>query len=74
MPINSTRRSSMPACRLSGRRLPLKRLETGRQGIYLPTRIDQFRVHGRPGAHLWSHARLQAAGGGCHHGRGAAPR
>ena len=33
--------------------------ENGRQGIYLPTRIDQFRVHGRPGRHLWSHARVQ---------------
>jgi myxalamid-type polyketide synthase MxaD len=31
----------------------------GRQGIYLPTRIDQFRVHGRPNRHLWSHARVQ---------------
>jgi len=33
--------------------------ENGRQGIYLPTRIDQFRVHGRPGRHLWSHTRVQ---------------
>jgi myxalamid-type polyketide synthase MxaE and MxaD len=33
--------------------------ETGRRGIYLPTRIDQFRVHGRPGRHLWSHTRVQ---------------
>jgi myxalamid-type polyketide synthase MxaD len=33
--------------------------ENGRQGIYLPTRIDQFRVHGRPDHHLWSHARVQ---------------
>ncbi len=31
----------------------------GRQGIYLPTRIDQFRVHGRPNGHLWSHTRVQ---------------
>ena len=31
----------------------------GKQGIYLPTHIDQIRVHGRPGLHLWSHARLQ---------------
>ncbi len=33
--------------------------ENGKQGIYLPTHIDQIRVHGRPGLHLWSHARLQ---------------
>jgi len=33
--------------------------ENGRHGIYLPTRIDQFRVHGRPGRHLWSHARVR---------------
>ncbi len=33
--------------------------ENGRQGIYLPTRIDQFRVHGRPDRHLWSHTRVQ---------------
>jgi myxalamid-type polyketide synthase MxaE and MxaD len=33
--------------------------ENGRQGIHLPTRIDQFRVHGRLGRHLWSHTRVQ---------------
>ena len=33
--------------------------ENGRQGIYLPTRIAQFRVRGRPGRHLWSHTRVQ---------------
>jgi len=33
--------------------------ENGRQGIYLPTRIGQFRVHGRPDRHLWGHARVQ---------------
>jgi myxalamid-type polyketide synthase MxaE and MxaD len=33
--------------------------EKGRRGIYLPTRIDQFRVHGRPDHHLWSHTRVQ---------------
>ena len=33
--------------------------ESGRQGIYLPTRIDQFRVHGRPGRHLWGHTRVR---------------
>jgi myxalamid-type polyketide synthase MxaE and MxaD len=33
--------------------------ENGRQGIYLPTRIDQFRIHSRPGRHLWSHTRVR---------------
>jgi len=33
--------------------------EKSRQGIYLPTRIGQFRVHGRPDRHLWSHTRVQ---------------
>jgi myxalamid-type polyketide synthase MxaE and MxaD len=33
--------------------------ENGRPGIYLPTRIDQFRVYGRPGLHLSSHTRVQ---------------
>ncbi|MGA2604831.1 MAG: beta-ketoacyl synthase N-terminal-like domain-containing protein [Verrucomicrobiia bacterium] len=33
--------------------------EKGRRGIYLPTRIDQFRVYGRPDRHLWSHTRVQ---------------
>lgn len=33
--------------------------ENGKQGIYLPTHIDQLQIHGRPGLHLWSHAHLQ---------------
>jgi acyl transferase domain-containing protein/acyl carrier protein len=33
--------------------------ESHRQGLYLPTRIDQFRLHGRPGRHLWSHTRVR---------------
>ena len=33
--------------------------ESDRQGIYLPTRIDQFRIYGRPDRRLWSRARLQ---------------
>ena len=34
-------------------------IETGKQGIYIPTHIDQLRVYSRPGPHLWSHAQLQ---------------
>jgi myxalamid-type polyketide synthase MxaE and MxaD len=33
--------------------------ENDGQGIYLPTRIDQVRVHGGPGRHAWSHARVR---------------
>jgi myxalamid-type polyketide synthase MxaD len=33
--------------------------ENGKQGIFMPTRIDQFRVCGRPGLHLWTDARIQ---------------
>ena len=36
--------------------------EIDRQGLYLPTRIDRFQVHGRPGRHLWGHARVQHRG------------
>ena len=33
--------------------------EHHRQGLHLPTRIDQFRLHGRPGGHHWCHARVR---------------
>jgi acyl transferase domain-containing protein/acyl carrier protein len=33
--------------------------QNGNQGIFMPTRIDQIRVCGRPGQHLWSNARVQ---------------
>jgi len=33
--------------------------ENGKRGIYMPTRIDEFRVHSRSGLHLWSNARIQ---------------
>jgi acyl carrier protein len=32
---------------------------TDRRGLYLPTRIDQFRVHGHPGRQLWGNARVR---------------
>jgi acyl transferase domain-containing protein/acyl carrier protein len=31
-------------------------------GAYMPTHIDEIRVHGGQGLHLWSHARLQKPG------------
>jgi myxalamid-type polyketide synthase MxaD len=48
-------------CRVAGfgAAVAAEATENGRQGIHLPTRIDQFRVHGRPGRHLWSHTRVQ---------------
>ncbi len=33
--------------------------ESHRQGLHLPTRIDRFRRHGRPGGHHWCHARVR---------------
>jgi myxalamid-type polyketide synthase MxaE and MxaD len=33
--------------------------QNGNQGIYMPTRIDQVRVGGRTGRHLWSNAHVQ---------------
>ncbi|HKM48551.1 MAG TPA: beta-ketoacyl synthase N-terminal-like domain-containing protein [Terriglobales bacterium] len=32
------------------------------QRSYMPTHIDEIRVHGAPGLHLWSHAHLQEPG------------
>jgi myxalamid-type polyketide synthase MxaE and MxaD len=32
------------------------------QGTYMPTHIDEIRVHGGQGLHLWSHAHLQEPG------------
>ena len=31
------------------------------QGTYMPTHIDEIRIHGGQGLHLWSHAHLQEA-------------
>jgi len=47
------------ALQVFGAAVAAEATENGRQGIYLPTRIDQFRVHGRPNRHLWGHARAQ---------------
>ncbi len=33
--------------------------ENDEQGIYMPTHIDEIRIHGGPGLHLWTHACLQ---------------
>ncbi len=33
--------------------------ENGKQSIFMPARMDQFRVCGRPGLHLWSDAHVQ---------------
>ena len=32
------------------------------QGTYMPTHVDEIRVHGGQGLHLWSHAHLQEPG------------
>ncbi len=33
--------------------------ENDEQGAYMPTHVDEIRVHGAPALHLWSHAHLQ---------------
>ena len=33
-------------------------------GTYMPTHIDEIRIHGGQGLHLWSHAHLQKPGAG----------
>ena len=38
--------------------------ENGKQSIFMPARIDQFRVCGRPGLHLWSDAHVQERNAG----------
>ena len=36
--------------------------QNGNQGIFMPTRIDQVRLWGRTGLHLWSNAQVQERG------------
>ena len=53
---------AIPRCLLASRwelLLRLKRQKTANKAIFMPTHIDEIRVHGRPGPHLWSHAQLQ---------------
>ncbi len=50
----------LDAClQIMGAAVAAEATENGNQGIFMPTRIDQFRVCGRPGLHLWSDARVQ---------------
>jgi acyl transferase domain-containing protein/acyl carrier protein len=35
--------------------------EDHKLGAYMPTHIDELRIHARPGLHLWSHAYLQGS-------------
>jgi acyl transferase domain-containing protein len=50
----------LDACvQVVGAAIPVEPARNGNRSIYMPTRIDQIRVQGRPRLHLWSHARLQ---------------
>jgi myxalamid-type polyketide synthase MxaE and MxaD len=50
----------LDACfQIPGAALAAEATGNGNHGIFMPTRIDQFRVCGRPGLHLWSNARVQ---------------
>jgi acyl transferase domain-containing protein/acyl carrier protein len=33
--------------------------ENDQPRTYMPTHVDEIRIHGRPGSHLWSYARLE---------------
>jgi NAD(P)-dependent dehydrogenase (short-subunit alcohol dehydrogenase family)/acyl carrier protein len=50
----------LDACmQIVGAAVPNQVIRNGKRNIYMPTHIDQIRIHGRPGLHLWSHAHLQ---------------
>ena len=54
----------LDAClQILGAAVAAQATENGQRGIYMPTRIDQIRVHGPVAAlHLWSHAHLRVRG------------
>ncbi len=52
--------ASLDAClQVAGAAVAAEATANGKQDIFMPTRIDEIRIHGRPGAHLWSYAHLQ---------------
>jgi NAD(P)-dependent dehydrogenase (short-subunit alcohol dehydrogenase family)/acyl carrier protein len=42
-----------------GAALATESAEAAPSELYMPTHIDELRMHGQPAAHLWSHAQLQ---------------
>jgi acyl transferase domain-containing protein/NADPH:quinone reductase-like Zn-dependent oxidoreductase/SAM-dependent methyltransferase/acyl carrier protein len=52
--------AALDAClqTILGTLLRVRSGEDAGQGVYLPVEIEEVRVYGRPGAQLWSHARL----------------
>ena len=44
-----------------GAAIAIQATETDQHLIYIPSHIDEIRVHARPGLNLWSHAQLQVA-------------
>jgi acyl transferase domain-containing protein/acyl carrier protein len=52
--------ASLDAClQVAGAAVAVDATENGKQDTYMPTHIDEIRVHGRLGPHLWSYAHLQ---------------
>ena len=52
--------ASLDAClQAAGAALATEAVANGKQGIFMPTRIDEINVHSRPGSHLWSYARVK---------------
>ena len=52
--------ASLDAClQVAGAAVATEAKENDKQDIYMPTHIDEIRIHARPGRHLWSYAHLQ---------------
>jgi len=50
----------LDAClQVAGAAVATEATGNGEQNIFMPTHIDEVRVHGCPGPHLWSYAHLQ---------------
>ena len=59
VPIGFIRRSWTLVCKLPEPLLRLRQTGNGKQNIFMPTQIDEIRIHGRPGPHLWGYAHMQ---------------
>ena len=52
--------ASLDAClQVAGAAVAAEVKENDKQDLYMPTHIDEIRIHARPGPHLWSYAHLQ---------------
>jgi acyl transferase domain-containing protein/acyl carrier protein len=50
----------LDAClQVAGAAVATEATASGKQTIFMPTHMDEIRIHGRPGPHLWSYAHLR---------------